>query len=384
MRATRSRTRAATNLLTSTPDEVALAIACRVLTARDLLCLIIACRRFRVKCIVASGGVRVPTAKDCPGNHGLASTTQGVVGQWCDVCGKKDLPVDSRLFGCRICNYDVCESCHRQGGAAAAASAAAPEMLSLAEEAARRWLAGCSEQERGWVPRRGLESWLGLMHEVGVLRLPLVFGRSAELVSLSEGGARATHMIVPGSAGYGRVAASRVVMRSGRHYVQFTLGNDSHGVDLGVIRPGFDLEGTDRSACEASGSCFYGVGGECVYTDAYEEDGATGSYRWLGMQDMAAGDRIGLLLDLTERAQEGQQGTMTVFKNGEKMGVMVTDAAGNQASAGPELIGPLCWAVDLMGSNDSVRIESLAAPPAPTADELQRARDYYWEDDDQV
>jgi hypothetical protein len=49
--------------------------------------------------------------------------------------------------------------------------AAAAQMLSLPEEAARRWVAGCSEQERGWVPRRGLESWLGLMHEVGVLRL---------------------------------------------------------------------------------------------------------------------------------------------------------------------------------------------------------------------
>jgi hypothetical protein len=31
------------------------------------------------------------------------------------------------------------------------------ELLSLADEAARRWVAGRSEQERGWVPRRGLE-----------------------------------------------------------------------------------------------------------------------------------------------------------------------------------------------------------------------------------
>ena len=37
-------------------------------------------------------------------------------------------------------------------------AAAAPEMLSLAAEAARRWVAGCSEQERGWVPRREIES----------------------------------------------------------------------------------------------------------------------------------------------------------------------------------------------------------------------------------
>ena len=46
---------------------------------------------------------------------------------------------------------------------------------SIPEEAARLWVAGRSEQERGWVPRREGESWLGLMHEaVGVLRLSLV------------------------------------------------------------------------------------------------------------------------------------------------------------------------------------------------------------------
>ena len=63
------------------------------------------------------------------------------------------------------------------GGVGGGPAAPAPERLSLAEEAARRWVAGCSEQERSWVPRRGLESWLCLMHEVGVLRLPLAFGR---------------------------------------------------------------------------------------------------------------------------------------------------------------------------------------------------------------
>ena len=39
MRASRSRTRDATNLLTATPDEAALVIACFLLTARDLLSL---------------------------------------------------------------------------------------------------------------------------------------------------------------------------------------------------------------------------------------------------------------------------------------------------------------------------------------------------------
>ena len=55
------------------------------------------------------------------------------------------------------------------GDGGEAPAAAAPEMLSLVEEAARLWVACCSEQERGWAPRRA--SWLGLMHEVGLLRV---------------------------------------------------------------------------------------------------------------------------------------------------------------------------------------------------------------------
>ena len=175
MRASRSRTREHTNLLTATPDETALAIAGFLLTARDLLCLQLTCRRFSVKCIASGGG----------------------------------------------------------GGGPAAAH----EMLCIVGEAARRWVARCSEQERGWVPRRGLESWLGLMHEVEVLQLPLAFGRAHAEITLSENGAVATK-----SRGGWRTAASRVAMRSGRHYAQFTV-LDGRQVSFGVIRPGWDVEG---------------------------------------------------------------------------------------------------------------------------------------------
>ena len=87
-----------------------------------------------------------------------------------------------------------------EGGAAAAL-----EMLSLPEEAARRWVAGCSEQERGWVSYRTVESWLGLMHEVGVLRLPLAFGRAHGDVTLSENGEwfAAQSIVLPRVAGRG-------------------------------------------------------------------------------------------------------------------------------------------------------------------------------------
>ena len=106
-----------------------------------------------------------------------------------------------------------------------------------AEETARRWVAGCSEQERGWAPRRGVESWLCLMHEVGALRLPLAFGRAHASITLSENGALATK-----TGGSWRTAASTAVMRSGRHYAKFTVVYCPY-VYVGVIRPGWDVRG---------------------------------------------------------------------------------------------------------------------------------------------
>ena len=121
---TRRAVRGITNLLTATPDEAALIIACALTDPRDLLRLALVCRRFFIKCIAAPSHRRGPAASD-------------------------------------------------------AAAAEATEMWSIIEEAARRWIANCTDQERGWVPRRGRESWLGLMWEVEVLRRRgAVFGRS--------------------------------------------------------------------------------------------------------------------------------------------------------------------------------------------------------------
>ena len=69
------------------------------------------------------------------------------------------------------------------------------------------------------------------------------------------------------------------------------------------------------------------------------------------------GDRIGMLLDL-------DQGSMAVWKNDEKLGVMQAE----------ELSGPLCWAVSMI--NISSRIESAAAPPSPTQEDLMVAKGF--------
>ena len=230
------------------------------------------------------------------------------------------------------------------GTAAAAATAGAPDLWSLVEEAACRWIADCTDQEQGWVPRRGRESWLGLMWEVESLRRGAVFGRSHRTITLSAGGSVATRRSAFDATTRG--AASRLAMRAGRHYVQSTAlsGKSMH---FGVICPGWRVEG-GKDAQYVDGHCFYFTFSGHRYP---------GRNDWKGMQSTReVGDRIGMLLDL-------DQGTMTVYKNDERLGVMATGLSGEYS-----------WAVTIVFKRDSVRIEAAEAPASPTADELARAR----------
>ena len=96
--------------------------------------------------------------------------------------------------------------------------------------------------------------------------------------------------------------------------------------------------------------------GHCFYA-TYSGRRFPGGHDWEGKQNAREdGDRIGMLLDL-------DQGSMTVWKNDERLGVMVPDG----------LTGPLCWAVLVFEAGNSVRIESAPAPESPTEKELAAA-----------
>jgi hypothetical protein len=184
-------------------------------------------------------------------------------------------------------------------------------------------------------------------HEETTATEPTVFDRmSAKGMKLSERGARVTRTAKDSSW---RTAASKAVMRAGRHYAQFTVMNGI-AMFIGVIRPGWDVEGGE-DAQHVNGHCFYYTYHGCHFP---------GYNGWEGMQGARDGDRIGLLLDL-------DQGSMTVYKNDERLGVMATG-----------LSGEYCWAVVLSGrQGDSARIETAASAPAsPTAEELARAVAY--------
>jgi hypothetical protein len=119
---------------------------------------------------------------------------------------------------------------------------------------------------------------------------------------------------------------------------------------FGVIRPGWGVEGGEQLWEDADD-----VDGHCLY---YTYNGACGlgDRSWEGMQGaQKEGDRIGMLLDF-------DQGSMTVYKNDEWLGVMATG-----------LSGEYCWAVSLYHQDNSVRIEAAAAPASPTVEEVAKA-----------
>ena len=163
----------------------------------------------------------------------------------------------------------------------------------------------------------------------------------------------------------GHAAASKAVMRAGRHYAQFTVvgSRELWGISLGVIGPNYAYYGLGSQApgygrrfiddaAGYHGNCFYDMSsGQCRPRACEGVSSGGGGIPadmtdWEGMQGAEHGDRIGLLLDL-------EAGTLTVFKNDTRLGVMATDL-----KAGWE---GYCWAVSL-NPGDSVCIESALMP----------------------
>eukprot|EP00440_Ansanella_granifera_P013824 gb/GFBE01015021.1/.p1 GENE.gb/GFBE01015021.1/~~gb/GFBE01015021.1/.p1 ORF type:complete len:354 (+),score=49.32 gb/GFBE01015021.1/:1-1062(+) len=53
----------------------------------------------------------IPEEK-CSSGHVLRRFATDVTGFHCDVCGRRNLPIGSAMWGCRMCNYDKCLACH--------------------------------------------------------------------------------------------------------------------------------------------------------------------------------------------------------------------------------------------------------------------------------
>ena len=80
--------------------------------------------------------------------------------------------------------------------------------------------------------------------------------------------------------------------------------------------------------------------------NTWSGDRFPGRTKWEGLQTaQEQGDRIGMLLDL-------DQGSMTVWKNDEKLRVMAAE----------RLRGPLCWAVSMARQDASARVDFAPLP----------------------
>ncbi|EJK70318.1 hypothetical protein THAOC_08333 [Thalassiosira oceanica] len=234
----------------------------------------------------------------------------------------------------------------------------AGQQRSLVNEAARqRFRESATDEERGRLPKYDDESDIGLFRALELLRRPLCFDELAgNVFSPQENPASVTY-----TGDKWSTAVSGHVMRGGRHFVEIAIENHQQGaICLGVVRPvlladGIDLEAawegnvnpafvssrwkpapaeklrsqrTAKWRDSSVHSCAYLCSsGFCYWTD-WDNDGVSDhSSDWQGRGGLGGSSTIGMLLDLDE-------GTLTVFKDGRRLGVMKE-----------RLGGEYCWFV---------------------------------------
>jgi len=170
---------------------------------------------------------------------------------------------------------------------------------------------------------------------------------------------------------YGRweTAFSNNILRAGKHYATFDVRGgyrfdlDFASVILGVMRPGqvhqnakespffpdffrcfsrHMVHGEDNN--NSIQCCMYGINsGNCIVSNW--RDSTAKRETWEGLETMWSDGEIGMLLDLDE-------GTLTVYKNGQRLGVMKKGLA-----------GPYCWVVS-MHKGTQITLKRGTIPPS--------------------
>lgn len=75
--------------------------------------------------------------RNCPGQHGLLAFPTPDADWWCSICDK-DHTKGTMFYGCRSCDYDVCESCYLQDSEVHVSSQPSQPTSISAEDAALR------------------------------------------------------------------------------------------------------------------------------------------------------------------------------------------------------------------------------------------------------
>ena len=213
-----------------------------------------------------------------------------------------------------------------------------------------------TEEQLAALPHYEGESSLADYHYLQLMREPLTFD---QLVGTEYVDSEDKSCVTNSGNDWGwKTAFSNNIMRAGKHYASFVVNNSFNNFFVGVMRPGQ----ANESACgqpiqkeffqnytqnmrygECNNDiqcCLYRtiMGNKCFFSNW----GDSGSLafetwdRWEGRESISSnGDEIGILLDLDES-------TLSVYKNGRKLGVMKRG-----------LLGPYCWVVSL---NNGVQV----------------------------
>jgi len=227
--------------------------------------------------------------------------------------------------------------------------------ISLMEEAAMRLVSsdGTTAAERACIPRADGESWMGIHHELQVLRQPLFFDQLVGDGIEYDAEDKAT--VCSCSKGFS-TALGNMVMRAGKHYVEFERDDCEYNfVQVGIMRriKGLGERGMWEFSPLRNGKKLlqektekWGSGNvHAVLCNL----GGTLDTNWSdwdkrlppdeGVYYNVGSGKLGMLLDLDE-------GTLTVYKNGRSRGVKVKSG----------LTGEYCWAVEIYDTSDGTTV----------------------------
>ena len=291
---------------------------------------------------------------------------------------------------------NVALTCRRFGSATSA------HHVSLMEQGARQLIEAAPLYERNWVPYTQNSSsssttWIGLYYELLKLRAPPTFntilGRGIRhinnnkhhvYVSLREQYQaqqlqdakrlilrKRNRLMTTGDSSYvSCVAIGNHIMRAGRHYVKFTMTRVEK-ISFGIIKPideNLADDHTDTNGFSSYGCCpFTSPSLLCALSSRTQDPYKSNVYcclyntfpgtcqwcdynmmertidNWTGMEYSLEGD-VGLLLDLDE-------GTLTVYKNGRRLGIMKDG-----------ITGEYCWLMSIQGASNPTAVQIKRAP----------------------
>ncbi|EJK73362.1 hypothetical protein THAOC_05018, partial [Thalassiosira oceanica] len=246
---------------------------------------------------------------------------------------------------------------------------------SLVEEVARQTVCSrATDDEIGCLPRyvSGMTTWLSILHRhEHLLDFDVLLGGSIDHRNGDK-----TAVFATGENNKNSVAvSSSYAMSSGAHYAEFLIT----GVPfIGIVRPmpGLDDRAYLGDFCFIGGdysffpdflaqrsddwgnsdvhACDFNCDDGRMALTAWDENANDEiDFEWEGMEGCQSGDTVGMLLNFDE-------GTLTVYKNNRRLGVMKDG-----------LSGPYCWYVHLF-SRETVDTVSIKRGPLPDSDGATR------------